>query len=75
MAQLAHYSIFLYIFAVFNKYIIVVVSVVLREQIEKYRQVFLAAVQQANKIDEALSVYFGNAQPAPALGTACLSVL
>ncbi|XP_029432031.1 DNA topoisomerase 3-alpha [Rhinatrema bivittatum] len=35
--------------------------VVLREQIQKYRQVFLEAVAKANKLDEALSHYFGEA--------------
>jgi len=44
------------------------VSVVLREQIQKYREVFMEAVRQASKIDEALSQFFGNPQPAPALG-------
>nr|XP_033819211.1 DNA topoisomerase 3-alpha isoform X1 [Geotrypetes seraphini] len=35
--------------------------VVLREQIQKYRQVFLEAVNKATKLDEALSQYFGEA--------------
>ncbi|XP_007425114.1 DNA topoisomerase 3-alpha isoform X2 [Python bivittatus] len=34
-------------------------SVVLREQIQKYKQVFVAAVEKAKKLDEALSQYFG----------------
>lgn len=34
-------------------------QVVLSEQIEKYRHVFRAAVQQANKLDTALTKYFG----------------
>lgn len=37
-------------------------SVVLREQINKYREVFRKTVEQANKIDAALSKYF-RAQP------------
>ncbi|XP_070811476.1 DNA topoisomerase 3-alpha isoform X1 [Pituophis catenifer annectens] len=34
-------------------------SVVLREQIQKYKQVFVAAVAKAKKLDEALAQYFG----------------
>ncbi|XP_019397469.1 PREDICTED: DNA topoisomerase 3-alpha [Crocodylus porosus] len=34
-------------------------SVVLRQQIEKYKQVFIEAVAKANKLDQALSQYFG----------------
>ncbi|XP_054850854.1 DNA topoisomerase 3-alpha isoform X2 [Eublepharis macularius] len=34
-------------------------SVVLREQIQKYKQIFVEAVEKANKLDEALSQYFG----------------
>ncbi|XP_036596629.1 DNA topoisomerase 3-alpha [Trichosurus vulpecula] len=33
--------------------------VVLRQQIQKYKQVFIEAVAHANKLDEALSQYFG----------------
>ncbi|XP_015264887.1 PREDICTED: DNA topoisomerase 3-alpha [Gekko japonicus] len=33
--------------------------VVLREQIRKYKQIFIEAVEKANKLDEALSQYFG----------------
>lgn len=40
--------------------------VVLRQQIQKYKQVFIEAVAKANKLDDALSQYFGEAvQPAP----------
>ncbi|XP_020670289.3 DNA topoisomerase 3-alpha [Pogona vitticeps] len=38
-------------------------SVVLREQIQKYKQVFVEAVQKAKKLDEALSRYFGDVTP------------
>ncbi|XP_042293597.1 DNA topoisomerase 3-alpha isoform X2 [Sceloporus undulatus] len=38
-------------------------SVVLREQIQKYKQVFIEAVQKAKKLDEALSQYFGEVTP------------
>uniref|UniRef100_A0A670JML9 DNA topoisomerase n=1 Tax=Podarcis muralis TaxID=64176 RepID=A0A670JML9_PODMU len=34
-------------------------SVVLREQIQKYKRVFIEAVAKAKKLDEALSQYFG----------------
>ncbi|XP_061455143.1 DNA topoisomerase 3-alpha [Rhineura floridana] len=34
-------------------------SVVLREQIQKYKRVFIEAVEKAKKLDEALSQYFG----------------
>ncbi|XP_019609294.2 DNA topoisomerase 3-alpha isoform X1 [Rhinolophus sinicus] len=34
-------------------------SVVLRQQIQKYKQVFIEAVAKAKKLDEALSHYFG----------------
>ncbi|XP_077173216.1 DNA topoisomerase 3-alpha [Paroedura picta] len=33
--------------------------VVLREQVQKYKQIFIKAVEKANKLDEALSQYFG----------------
>ena len=36
---------------------------VLRDQVQKYKQVFIEAVRQANKIDSALSVYFGDVTP------------
>uniref|UniRef100_A0A8D2Q8Z5 DNA topoisomerase n=1 Tax=Varanus komodoensis TaxID=61221 RepID=A0A8D2Q8Z5_VARKO len=36
-------------------------SLVLREQIRKYQQVFMAAVQKAKKLDEALAQHFGEA--------------
>ncbi|XP_048349631.1 DNA topoisomerase 3-alpha isoform X2 [Sphaerodactylus townsendi] len=36
-------------------------SRVLREQVQKYKQIFIAAVEKANKLDEALSQYFGEA--------------
>jgi hypothetical protein len=36
---------------------------VLQEQIRKYKDVFVQAVSQAIKLDEALSQYFGEAQP------------
>ncbi|XP_071107508.1 DNA topoisomerase 3-alpha-like [Haliotis cracherodii] len=36
-------------------------NIVLREQIEKYKAVFIEASQQALKLDEALSQYFGQA--------------
>ncbi|KAJ7305990.1 hypothetical protein JRQ81_010356 [Phrynocephalus forsythii] len=39
-------------------------SIVLREQIQKYKQVFVEAVQKAKKLDEALSQYFGEVSPA-----------
>ncbi|XP_064634025.1 DNA topoisomerase 3-alpha-like [Lineus longissimus] len=35
---------------------------VLQEQIRKYREVFVEALNQASKLDEALSQYFGDAQ-------------
>nr|XP_002732450.2 PREDICTED: DNA topoisomerase 3-alpha-like [Saccoglossus kowalevskii] len=35
---------------------------VLRIQVEKYKQVFIEAVEKASKLDEALSEYFGEAQ-------------
>ncbi|XP_013926805.1 PREDICTED: DNA topoisomerase 3-alpha [Thamnophis sirtalis] len=34
-------------------------ALVLREQIQKYKQVFVAAVAKAKKLDEALAQYFG----------------
>ncbi|XP_062999738.1 DNA topoisomerase 3-alpha isoform X2 [Elgaria multicarinata webbii] len=34
-------------------------SLVLREQVQKYKQVFIEAVEKAKKLDEALSQYFG----------------
>uniref|UniRef100_A0A5F9DMZ3 DNA topoisomerase n=1 Tax=Oryctolagus cuniculus TaxID=9986 RepID=A0A5F9DMZ3_RABIT len=34
-------------------------SVVLRQQVQKYKQVFIEAVAKAKKLDEALSQYFG----------------
>lgn len=34
--------------------------VVLRQQVQKYKQVFIEAVAKAKKLDEALSQYFGN---------------
>ncbi|XP_075422019.1 DNA topoisomerase 3-alpha isoform X2 [Ascaphus truei] len=34
---------------------------VLRQQVQKYKQVFIEAVAKANKLDEALSQYFGQA--------------
>ena len=43
---------------------------VLQEQVAKYKQVFIEAVRQANKIDSALSVYFGDMTPAPDNGIA-----
>ncbi|XP_069123502.1 DNA topoisomerase 3-alpha-like [Argopecten irradians] len=41
-------------------------NVVLEEQKQKYKQVFIEACRQALKIDEALSKYLGEAQPMPA---------
>ncbi|XP_053551092.1 DNA topoisomerase 3-alpha [Bombina bombina] len=39
---------------------------VLRHQIQKYKQVFIEAVNKANRLDEALSQYFGQAiEPVP----------
>ena len=38
-------------------------TVVLRSQVQKYKEVFIEAVRQANKIDSALSVYFGDVTP------------
>ncbi|CAH1794681.1 unnamed protein product [Owenia fusiformis] len=37
-------------------------DVVLQEQVNKYKEVFMAAADQANRIDEALAAYFGEAQ-------------
>ncbi|XP_033734544.1 DNA topoisomerase 3-alpha-like isoform X2 [Pecten maximus] len=41
-------------------------NVVLEEQKQKYKQVFIEACRQALKIDEALAKYLGEAQPMPA---------
>ncbi|XP_060067173.1 DNA topoisomerase 3-alpha-like [Ylistrum balloti] len=41
-------------------------NVVLEEQKQKYKQVFIEACRQALKIDEALAKYLGEAQPLPA---------
>ncbi|KAJ6655917.1 hypothetical protein lerEdw1_004502 [Lerista edwardsae] len=38
-------------------------SAVLRQQIQKYKHVFIEAVQKAKKLDEALSQYFGEVMP------------
>ncbi|XP_077979907.1 DNA topoisomerase 3-alpha-like [Glandiceps talaboti] len=37
-------------------------DIVIRQQVDKYRRVFIEAVQKATKLDEALSQYFGTAQ-------------
>ncbi|XP_065540765.1 DNA topoisomerase 3-alpha isoform X2 [Lathamus discolor] len=36
-------------------------SVVLQQQVQKYKQVFIEAVARANKLDQALAQYFGEA--------------
>ncbi|KAL4241091.1 DNA topoisomerase 3-alpha [Mactra antiquata] len=42
-------------------------NAVLEAQVKKYKEVFIEACRQAEKIDESLSVYLGeNAEPAPA---------
>ncbi|KAM5263620.1 DNA topoisomerase 3-alpha isoform 2-T2 [Ctenodactylus gundi] len=40
-------------------------SVVLRQQVQKYKQVFIEAVAKAKKLDEALSQYFGEGAEVP----------
>lgn len=40
-------------------------SVVLRQQVQKYKQVFIEAVAKAKKLDEALSQYFGEGTETP----------
>jgi hypothetical protein len=40
-------------------------SVVLSQQVEKYKEVFKVACQQALKIDQALSQYLGEARDLP----------
>ncbi|XP_023555904.1 DNA topoisomerase 3-alpha isoform X1 [Octodon degus] len=40
-------------------------SVVLRQQVQKYKQVFIEAVAKAKKLDEALSQYFGEGAETP----------
>ncbi|UYV73675.1 TOP3A [Cordylochernes scorpioides] len=41
-------------------------SIVLAEQVSKYKEVFIKASEQALKIDESLAKYFGNPQQVPA---------
>ncbi|GFR86227.1 DNA topoisomerase [Elysia marginata] len=38
---------------------------VLRDQIQRYKEVFIEACRQAQKLDEAISQYLGEAQPLP----------
>ncbi|NXA04200.1 TOP3A topoisomerase, partial [Sapayoa aenigma] len=40
-------------------------AVVLQQQVQKYKQVFIEAVARANKLDEALAQYFGEATEIP----------
>ncbi|XP_050173217.1 DNA topoisomerase 3-alpha [Myiozetetes cayanensis] len=40
-------------------------SVVLQQQVQKYKEVFIEAVARANKLDEALAQYFGEAAEIP----------
>ncbi|KAK7494417.1 hypothetical protein BaRGS_00014309 [Batillaria attramentaria] len=48
---------------------------VLAEQVRKYKEVFLEATRQAQKLDEALSQYLGEAQPFTAEPVRAISVV